>query len=422
LFDLTIDQSLQAGVADLEAAMAKYGNDHLVIYGYSQGSGVANLEKRKLTAQYPEGTKAPDIDFVLGGDPNLPNGGVASRFAGFSIPILGWTFNGPAPTDTQFDTTVIVRQYDIEDFPLYPLNIFADLNALLGAVYVHFYGFDVSLAPNPSTTPSIRSRHGDTTYYFFPTADLPLFGPLRTLGVPEAVIDVVEPFFRVLVELGYDRSIPLWKPTPARLFPKLDPVKVAADLVNAIGEGVNNALALTGTPVPISAPAPAMTADADSAVEQVDSVSEATVERVSNDEGERVSQVLTAVGSPLPEPPAVTEDDPYARQGKVEHQLPAIMHQIVATSGVMESSIGNGRATVKSTGGDNGSPTSPATPARKMPVRDTLKDANSHVKEVATKVSDSIKNAFSRSKDDDKKRGDEDAARGPRLTNTPGER
>jgi hypothetical protein len=35
LFDLTADQSLQAGVADLEAAMAAHGNDHLVIFGVS---------------------------------------------------------------------------------------------------------------------------------------------------------------------------------------------------------------------------------------------------------------------------------------------------------------------------------------------------------------------------------------------------
>ena len=65
LFDLTCDQSLQAGVADLEQAMAEHGNDHLVIYGYSQGAVIAIREKRKLAEQYPAGTKAPDIDFVL---------------------------------------------------------------------------------------------------------------------------------------------------------------------------------------------------------------------------------------------------------------------------------------------------------------------------------------------------------------------
>ena len=62
--------------------MAKHGNDHLVIYGYQQGAAVANLEKRKLAEQYPVGTKAPDIDFVLGGDPNLPNGGLCQPIPG----------------------------------------------------------------------------------------------------------------------------------------------------------------------------------------------------------------------------------------------------------------------------------------------------------------------------------------------------
>ena len=193
---------------------------------------------------------------MLSGDPNLPNGGLFARFPGLYIPILDMSFNGPEPTDTQFDTVVITRQYDgVADFPLYPLNVIADLNAVLGVFYVHLYPFDVSLAPDPSTSPPIQDTHGDTSYYFFETQDLPLFGPLRTLGVPEPLIDVVEPFFRVLVELGYDRSIPPWEPTPARLIPPLNPATVAADLVDAIGEGINNALALIGSPAPLSIPA-----------------------------------------------------------------------------------------------------------------------------------------------------------------------
>ena len=141
LFDLTWDQSLQAGLTDLERAMAAHGNDHLVIYGYSQGAVIANLEKRKLAEQYPAGTEAPDIDFVVGGDGNLPNGGFLARFPGLYLPI-GFTFTGPAPTDTQFHTVEINRQYDgFADFPLYPLNVIADVNALLGFFYVHVYGF-----------------------------------------------------------------------------------------------------------------------------------------------------------------------------------------------------------------------------------------------------------------------------------------
>jgi len=30
---------------------------------------------------------------------------------------------------------------------------------------------------------------------------------------------MVEPFFRLIVELGYGRSISPWEPTPARLIP-----------------------------------------------------------------------------------------------------------------------------------------------------------------------------------------------------------
>jgi hypothetical protein len=258
LFDLTIDQSIQAGVADLETAMAANGNDHLVIYGYSQGAVVANVEKQKLSAQYPAGTKAPDIDFVLSGDLNVPNGGLHARFPGLYVPILDWSFNGADPTNTPFDTTVITRQYDgLADFPLYPLDVIADLNAVLGIAYVHLNELDVSLPADPTTSPAYQGTHGDTSYYFFDTKKLPLFDPLRTLGVPESVIDVVQPFFRVLVELGYDRSIPPWEPTPARLIPTtFDLAKVTTDLVNAVGEGINNALALVGPRSSPSSPTP----------------------------------------------------------------------------------------------------------------------------------------------------------------------
>ena len=109
----------------------------LVIYGYQQGAAVANVEKRKLAEQYPAGTEAPDITSCWAG-PQLPNGGFASRFSGLSIPILDLLYNGPAATDTQFDAIVYSPAERFQDFPLYPLNIVADLNALLGAPYVNF--------------------------------------------------------------------------------------------------------------------------------------------------------------------------------------------------------------------------------------------------------------------------------------------
>ena len=401
LFDLTFNQSVQAGVADLEDAMAAHGNDHLVIYGYSQGAMIAIREKRKLAEQYPPGTKAPDIDFVLSGDLNLPNGGLLARFPGLYLPILDISFNGPEPTDTQFDTVVITRQYDgLADFPLYPLNGISLLNAGLGAIYVHAYDLDVSLPADPTKSPAYQGTHGDTSYYFFETPDLPLFAPLRTLGVPEPVIDVVEPFFREIVELGYDRTIPPWEPTPARLIPMHDPATVAADLVNAIGEGINNAAAIIGAPPPLNIPAAPATADQDAAVERVLPTPGTTLKRASRDVGDGVSQAPTAVGSPLPKPPAVTQDDLGASQRTVGRELAATRDQINAAIGVVKSVIGNGRTIVRSAGSDNRSHAATARPPRKTPARDADTKAGSDIEKVVSKVSDSMK-ALSGGKDDD---------------------
>jgi PE-PPE domain len=243
LFDRTFDQSVQQGVTDLDTAIADNGGNHLVIFGFSQGAIVANIEKQKLADQYPAGTQAPDISFVLIGDPNAPNGGLFARFPGLHIPILDWTLNGPAPTDTQFHTVDVIQQYDgFADFPLYPVNVLADVNAVFGILYTHTRDLEPSLA-DPSAT-VIHTTTGDTDYSFFPTDNLPLFGPLRTIGVPEPVIDVVEPATKVIVETGYDRTIPPGEPTPARLIPQVNPVKVTHDLIDAVHEGADNAIAL----------------------------------------------------------------------------------------------------------------------------------------------------------------------------------
>ena len=58
---------------------------------------------------------------------------------------------------------MINRQYDgLADFPLYPINVIADLNAFLGVVYVHTYAFDVSLPADPTKSPAYQGTHGDT--------------------------------------------------------------------------------------------------------------------------------------------------------------------------------------------------------------------------------------------------------------------
>jgi hypothetical protein len=361
LFDLTLDQSVQAGVADLEAAMAENGNDHLVIYGASQGALIADREKRKMGEQYPAGTDAPDIDFVMQGTLNLPNGGLNARFPGLYLPILDWSFNGPAPTDTQFDTVVINRQYDFwADFPLYPINVIADVNALLGAFYLHLYSFDVSLAPDPSASPAFQGTHGDTSYYFFETEDLPLFAPLRSLGVPEALIDVVEPFFRVLVELGYDRSIPPWEPSPARLIPPLDPATVTADLVNAIGEGFNNALALIGLPPPPSTPRPVTLAASPTEavpteVAQTDISPQVTSTTMST-QTEQVTSTETATGSYRMPADTATRTDPPPQTEQLDSTEAATQRGQMSTNSASSTKSATSTNAVTETAEADGAP------------------------------------------------------------------
>ena len=113
-----------------------------------------------------------------------PTAALLARFPGLYIPILDLSFNGPAPTDTQFHTVEIIRQYDgFADFPLYPLNLIATVNAVLGVVYVHPYDLRSQPGSRSEDVAGLsRAPHGDTDYYFFQTDDLPLFAPLRIAG------------------------------------------------------------------------------------------------------------------------------------------------------------------------------------------------------------------------------------------------
>jgi hypothetical protein len=255
-----INQSVQDGLANLQAAMAQQQQTDpgqpYVVFGYSQSAVITTLEKAQLEQQKAAGQPVPDVTFVEIGDGNRPNGGIAERLAGLVIPFADFTFNGAEPTNPQYGipTIDIARQYDgLADFPQYPIDPVADANAVLGVLFVHLlYGEQVSLNPSSPNYVSGTTvqQYGDTTYYFIPTAQLPLLDPLRIIGVPEPVIDIIQPFVKVLVEAGYDRSIPFGQPTPAQLIPAIDPVTFTLELAGAALEGANNAAALAGGQLP----------------------------------------------------------------------------------------------------------------------------------------------------------------------------
>ena len=134
---LTLDQSVSQGVTILNNAIMqdyKNGVTPINVLGYSQSAVIASLEMPTLLAA---GVPSTDVNFVLIGDPMNPNGGVFARFPGLTIPTLGATFHGATPAN-DYPTVIYTGEYDgFADFPQYPIDVLADLNALMGIVPVH---------------------------------------------------------------------------------------------------------------------------------------------------------------------------------------------------------------------------------------------------------------------------------------------
>jgi len=155
---------------------------------------------------------APDIEFVLIGDENLPNGGSCG-----TVPRPLRPDHQPDPERSRANRHPVshhrvrspVRR--LRRLPAVPDQPRRRRERHPG---LRLRAFAFTSTPARESRRPIHTTTGDTDYYFYPTDNLPLFGPLRTIGVPEPVIDVVEPVAKVLVEQGYDRNIPLGETHP----------------------------------------------------------------------------------------------------------------------------------------------------------------------------------------------------------------
>ncbi len=151
--------------------------------------------------------------------------------------------------DAPFDTNIFTIQYDgVADAPQYPIDLPSDLNALLGYFYLHseypttpdtaFNAASVIPCPTLSTCVTLPTDGGTTTYYEMLTQNLPLLDPLRSipfLGNPMA--DLIQPDLRVIVDLGYGDGYAN-VPTPAGLFPLVNPLTVGGELLTGAEQGV----------------------------------------------------------------------------------------------------------------------------------------------------------------------------------------
>jgi hypothetical protein len=261
----TGDQSVTAAQTVLEGDLQSLNpppspTNPVTVVAYSQGAVAASHEVPK----WPAGS---GIAFLLIANPERPNGGILARFpAGTYIPLVGITA-GNATQSNSAPVVMVTRQYDgVADAPVYIGNVLADINALLGAYYLHSTYYSVN--PNDPTNHVTTSPDGTMTDILVPAAPgaLPIFIPLAQAGVPQAVLVALDPVVRALIETGYNRTS---DPSQQIPFAFLPPASAWAADAQAVAAGFDltaqelpAALAaslptLPGLPVLPSTPSPA---------------------------------------------------------------------------------------------------------------------------------------------------------------------
>lgn len=195
--DPTVGASIGVGVANLEALVRSTAGP-LVLAGVSQGAMVVQQTEALLNA---DPSIPSDTTFILIDNPNLA---LLKGFYGTKVPVLSYV--PVPPPDTRFSTVVVVCQYDGLAQPVArPRNLLTVLNSVMGAFYVHPYAqnADLSAVPAANIKAAVNSQGGTTTTYLVPTKDLPLTMPLRTAGVPTAVVDKIDTTLRPIIDAGY---------------------------------------------------------------------------------------------------------------------------------------------------------------------------------------------------------------------------
>jgi len=203
----TLGVSIAQGVPTLDAAI-KRTTGAMVVVGFSQGCLVIEQELRNLETD-PDAPPPSAMSVVLVSDPIRPGGMLSSHFApGQTIPVLNYTMIEPA--NTQYDVTVIEREYDgAADWPENRRATIATLNAIAGFLTMHCGLPRPAKRPHPhlpnSSTPVLNMttcpRGGTIVTYLYPTRPLPL-----TRFLPAFMRNFASGLIQPRIDAGYDRS------------------------------------------------------------------------------------------------------------------------------------------------------------------------------------------------------------------------
>ena len=200
-----VDLGIGMGADDLDKAVKDAAADGspVVVVGHSEGSMVVDhLQADYLTD--PDAPPADQVTFIVYGSPER---GLLHLFFpdGTYIPGVGVTTQ--TPVQSQYDTTVVVGEYDMAaDPPDRPWNVLALANSAMGFVVVHplyaFVDYDTIPAEN-ITTSDPNSLGGTTTTVLIPSEHLPLTAPLRI--VAPKLADQLDDVLRPVIDSAYVR-------------------------------------------------------------------------------------------------------------------------------------------------------------------------------------------------------------------------
>ncbi|MEV0670176.1 PE-PPE domain-containing protein [Mycobacterium sp. NPDC050441] len=205
----SVGDSVDIGARNLKTALQNSPGQTVVV-GNSEGALVLSEALARLS-QDPGARAAEGVSFTLFGPPQsvtpFSHSVLSSLTPGTYVPLIDYTVRGPV--ESQYDTTLVVGEYDfIADFPDRPDNFLALANSLVALEYLHT---ETSYSSRDEIPPqnvfvTVNSRGATQTMLFLPTRLLPLTRPLRDLGVPNELVDQLDGVVRPMVDAGYSRN------------------------------------------------------------------------------------------------------------------------------------------------------------------------------------------------------------------------